>query len=529
MGQEGDGAASWWSAAFTQELSESLSAFDDIDDPGFRGLVLKGLGGRLGFPGPFPAKHHDYSRDHVRAIVYACRDYNPQATAVAQLVAAMQDLRPEVRALDRLERCLHAINGTAASYPGAGPIIAVSQDNSLSPDVQDAYRQKLSCGPATIDTPVRWTLDELSRLRQEVVKSGLGPSKQEDALTALCEAVRAKQVFLALGGGGLELGHLQVTYRREISAWPDGLSADALLVEAASVTITEGTSRAWPLGALARFLVGVAAALETPPQENDLMARWIGSPGPQGAGAQRHYSERRDKPAWLLIDLGDEPRTGDVPWPTTVTWTRLTRDDLMVGEPIRCDATADDLRRALSDVLRLAPPARPLLVDLAVPRALMDVGIEHWPILKIDGKAEPLSADCHPRLRWSRRRRDPWLHNRLLDRVAQGSWEGNPKQWLRLDPRHACFLGGHDEQSRTDPLRVLLRDGYGFVIWFPAGLADPMVRQIARAVRKVPTLARGDTLPVHLPPFSENHPAIIWDDPRGRAEFRLPPLVVPEF
>jgi hypothetical protein len=200
----------------------------------------------------------------------------------------------------------------------------------------------------------------------------------------------------------------------------------------------------------------------------------------------------------------------------------------MTGEPVPCEATPDGLRRALMDILRLVPPARPLLVDLAVPRALMDEGIEHWPILEVDGAREPLSPECRPRLRWSRRRRDIRLHNRLLDRIERASWDGGARHWLRNDPRRACFLGGRDLQSREDQLRGLLREGCGFVIWFPSGMPASAVRQITRAVRKVPVSARRGVLPDQLPDFNEDHLVIIWDDPQGRGKFRLPPLVVPE-
>lgn len=400
----------------------------------------------------------------------------------------------------------------------------------LSADVREAYRLALSTALAPPDLPVSWTLDELSELRRKVEADSRGVSRAADTLTALCEALMAKPVFLEIGGIELELAQLQVIYRREIGAWPDGNSADALLAEAASVGITERrrSAPAGPLGPLARFLTGVAAGLRVAPQNSDVMARWIGSAGHQLADAQAHYRRRQDDSAWLVIDLGDEPRHGAAAWPTMVTWTFLAKDDEVTGEPVRCEPTADGLRKALTEILRVVPPARPLLVDLAVPRGLMDAGIERWPVLDVDGCLEPLSTECRPRLRWSRRRRDPRLHNRLLDRIEQASWRGDARHWLRNDPRRACFLGGRDVRSREDLLRVLLREGCGFAIWFPSGLPDSAVRQIAVAVRKVPVTARRSVLPDQLPDFEEGRPAIIWDDPQGRGAFRLPPLVIPE-
>jgi hypothetical protein len=103
------------------------------------------------------------------------------------------------------------------------------------------------------DLPASWTLDELSELRRKLEVNGQGISMVTDTLTALCGALAAKRVFLAVGGSRLELGQLQVTYRHEIGAWPDGNSADALLVEAASAGIVERRrpSAVGPLGALA--------------------------------------------------------------------------------------------------------------------------------------------------------------------------------------------------------------------------------------------------------------------------------------
>jgi hypothetical protein len=295
---------------------------------------------------------------------------------------------------------------------------------TLSQDVREAYGLMLSTALVSPDLPVSWTLDELSELRRKVEADGRSVSKEADTLTALCQALAAKPVFLAVGGSRLGLGQLQVIYRREIGAWPGGNSADALLAEAASAGIAERRRLATmgPLGALARFVVGVAAALKVPPQDSDLMTQWIGILGHQLADAQAHYSQRQDDSAWLVIDLGDEPRHGAAPWPTVVTWTLMAGDDEMArdpvaGDPVRCEPTADGLRQALIDVLRLAPPARPLLVDLVVPRALMDAGIEHWPILEVDGAVEPLSAECRPRLRWSRRRRDVRLHTNQKSRL----------------------------------------------------------------------------------------------------------------
>jgi len=202
---------------------------------------------------------------------------------------------------------------------------------ALSPDVQDAYRRAFTDAPVSITPPVSWTLTELSGLRREVAAATQGASEVADTLTALCEALEAKPVFSTIGGRSLELDQLQVTYRREIEVWPGGGSADALLVEAASAGIVERRDKPGrPLGSLARFVVGIAARLGVAPDENDSLREWIGSLGHQLADAQQHYLERREDPAWLLIDLGDEPLPGKAFWPTKVMWTRVAPDGLLV-------------------------------------------------------------------------------------------------------------------------------------------------------------------------------------------------------
>jgi Trypsin-like peptidase domain len=443
-------------------------------------------------------------------------------TALDRLPHALRRRFCELLGIDDLAH-LAVLAGDRDGRPAGAPA------RSFSPDVREAYGLVLGTVLASPDLPTSWNLDELAELRQKIHAGGRGISKEADTLTALCQALVAKPVFLALGGSRLELGQLQVIYRREIGAWPGGRSADALLAEAASAGIAEGRRHraVGPLSALARFVIGVAAALNVPPH-GDLVTEWIESMGHQPADAQAHYGQRHDDSAWLVIDLGDEPRQDAAIWPTTVNWTLLAGNEEMSGDPLPCEPTAEGLRLALTEILRLTPPAYPLLVDLVMPRALMEAGIEHWPILEVDGTAEPLSAECHPRLRWSRRRRDVRLHNRLLDRTRQASWMGEAKHWLSHDPRRACFLGGRDAHSPDDPLRVVLREGCGFVIWFPSGIQALGVSQMTKAIRAVPVSARRSVLPDQLPDFKENRPAVIWDDPQGRGRFQLPPFVVPE-
>jgi hypothetical protein len=160
----------------------------------------------------------------------------------------------------------------------------------------------------------------------------------------------------------------------------------------------------------------------------------------------------------------------------------------------------------------------------------MDKGIGYWPVVDVDGELEPLRADSRPRLRWSRRWRDPTLHAILADRTDRASWDGEVSQWLRdADVSQAIFLGGPEPHAGgEDFLRRLLREGHGFVIWFSAGLPENAVPAIKAALHNMPSEARRLSVPDHLPDFAGNGPAVIWDDPVGRTPFKLPPPVVPQ-
>lgn len=57
-----------------------------------------------------------------------------------------------------------------------------------------------------------------------------------------------------------------------------------------------------------------------------------------------------------------------------------------------------------------------LLVDLALPAALLEAGIEHWPLLP-----ESLSDRRQARLRWSQRLHDLYQRGRCSDRTAQSN------------------------------------------------------------------------------------------------------------
>jgi hypothetical protein len=99
--------------------------------------------------------------------------------------------------------------------------------------------------------------------------------------------------------------------------------------------------------------------------------------------------------------------------------------------------------------------------------------------------------------------------------------ESRLRQWIRRDVGHAWLIGGQPFAGQSSPLRLLLKEGYGFLIWFPRGGDARHRRVISRVVARIPVAARRAVIPDELPGLPIK-PVIIWDDPRGRGDFELP-------
>jgi hypothetical protein len=409
------------------------------------------------------------------------------------------------------------------------PVASAVAEPSLSPDAMEQY--SVAFAAAGITPPVHWTASALSRIA--VPDSA---SRVRELISALRRAVRAKPVLADLGVDRLGLAQLQVIYRREVGAWPGDGSADALLVQAAEVEESERrTGRTGVLGALARFVTGVAAALTVPPTQHPGLAAWIGSLGYQVADAEWRYQDQLGARAWLLLDLGAEPRFGaTAPWPNRITWTHITRHagttTKLTGEQSAAP-TRDGLSDALVAIFAALPPTHQLLVDLAIPAALLDAGIEHWPLFP-----DSLADRHQARLRWSQRLHDLYLRSKCVERTARSTWTTMPRalteavltddarlqRWIRDDTVHAWLIGRKPPAARSDPLRALLKAGYGFLVWFPATAHPRSSGLITRAVKRIPVAARRTVIPDEVLGLPGGH-LVIWDDPRGRGdEFTLP-------
>ncbi|WP_239341572.1 TIR domain-containing protein [Frankia sp. CiP3] len=475
--------------------------------------------------------------------------HNPQESRRGQPPASA-DLE-----LDRVVADEYTASAAAthrARLPGRHPVMGTTSARLVQPgspefvpEVRSRYGDLLGgmvARGALSSLPVCWDraglADLLGALEYHRLHGAVVDAQMLQALdvaAALCDAIGAKPVLTALEADRVTLGRLQQIYRGEVGMWPDGGSSDALLVEAAAAAIAErrrpGTVS---LNALARFVLGIAYDRRAS-VDSAVLSEWLQSIGHQLADAQDHI-DKRAKQAWLLVDLGDEPPRGSL-WPRRISVIAHTEDDTFRDEEV-CTPSKQGLQDALRRLFgRVALLHGNVLVDLSAPRGLLDRGIEHWPLVELDGEYEALSARCRPRLRWSKRLRDQRLRVLLEQRARGADWTADPavvpamagrqnlEQWLRGCMRQPYLVAGRDGKASVDTLRIMLREGCAFVVWFPNGTDATAVEKTTAAATDVPAPARRAVLPDRLQDLDIKHFTIIWDDPGGREKFALPRVV----
>ncbi|WP_189329828.1 trypsin-like peptidase domain-containing protein [Actinoplanes ianthinogenes] len=412
-----------------------------------------------------------------------------------------------------------------------------TSEEELTTEAMKSLQPKLGASGAI---PTRWTPSAIEKSLEHVISSPSADPRVVDGLRIAKAAARAKAVFVALGGREVEIGRLQGIYRREVGAWPSGGTADALLVEAADATLYEQRNGGHsPLSALARFLVAIATDQGVSTAENRELLDWLAACGHQAGDAHRYQAAHTDG-GWLVVDLGDEPGPAAPPYPAQIRWTMVTGNEVM-SRSVEAGATREGLLRALRQVFKEIPPTYPLIVDLAVPCALLTERIEYWPVREVDGELEAIAEECQPRFRWSSRRRPGPLHGRVVDRIRNANWDHLPdplpvdlledetrlSAWAKADGTGAWIIAGLPAASSVRPLRWLLRAGHGFVVWLPGSGRDEDSLAVRLAAERLPSAARRYQLPDELPTL-DDPPIVIWDDPRGRGGFALPPPMAAE-
>jgi hypothetical protein len=202
-------------------------------------------------------------------------------------------------------------------------------------------------------------------------------------------------------------------------------------------------------------------------------------------------------------------------------------------------------------------PAGDVFVDLCLPRPWLDAGVvEALPVVDFGELLEPESlsesGNYEPRLRWALPRNLPKLMDRLMDRFAGTDWQADPadippdviadkkrlQDWLKEleyarqdgQPYPPFFTGGASGVQGHDPLGELLKQGYGFAVWFGADADATTVLEAGRNLRDSlaemadqPESVRRDHIARLLSrKLRRLQPTIIWSDPIGREGFPMP-------
>lgn len=430
--------------------------------------------------------------------------------------------------------------------------------HKLTPDVCERYRPQLVAAirNSDVDVGFAWGDHEEMSYLKDVLNAKLFDGndqalrKPAELATALVDALDAKDALDGIEVADVALGRLQRLYYQEIGDWPrHGTSYDAMLVEAALVSISRRRrNQGDSLSPLARFLLTVVAECEPRAALNrHAIINWLQKTGHQLADARAHLDLRSTRSvSWLLIDLGPESPTESLAenrksWPSLLdlSATLFTQGADTVSVDHTDDAyeqTEAGLLKWLQGILRRAHEfcgsEGDLVVDIAAPHSLLEMGIERWCLIDIDGKYEPLTDHCQPRLRWSQRHRVDALRRAALRRAEQLIWANDPaflppeasdsnralKDWLFNVRQQPWLLCGQPTISSKDVLKTLLREGCPYIVWHRNQVSVAQTDRLTSAASCVPPAARQSALPetIRRESPSASPPVIVWDDPMGR-------------
>ena len=437
------------------------------------------------------------------------------------------------------------------SVLSAAPLAAFGE-TELSDAVRARYQDALV--KAGLQPPDRWSPGAVARLQHEHRQRVPGSSSTGDLLDALHVAAEAKPVLARLDGHDIGGRKLQALYHRHVGGgWPEVIGGDELLVLAASTGIAErrGLGAQEPLMPLARFMLGVAgyrrapvgASLDDP--ELKFLADWItGSLELNRADADAYLASEIGGQTWAIIELEDDDST-EPTWPDRLVVGSID-DHGRPGESfnVACaEKSAVGLRDALrTAITRVGGGDGNLCVDLLMPAHLLTAGVEHYEVVDVDGTYEPMIKDLEPRLGWRRHRYEGVLRKRLTKRFALQDWalaaeviprdirgdQDRFKSWLQSCEARSgyppYFSGIAPADNGYDPLRALLREGYGFFAWFCHGTAETVTEHAVSLANPVNPAMRRNALPDILSRGLASHrAAIIWSDPGGRPDFPVPP------
>ena len=366
---------------------------------------------------------------------------------------------------------------------------------------------------------------------------------------------------------------LQYVYEDHVGIAPDSATLDGMLYQAAGAGMTEENDAvngrrqpgAEAVTALGRFMLGIAdrwkarrkpaATMEL--SELDLIAlkswitRHLGHEPPE----IENYLSRIRRRTWVLIEFvswelsAEMPAPGKRELPTAILIQRVSDSGEVrwKRQNLQKLTSERDVERELRDLIdSWLPRGDSVIVDLFLPRDWLDAGVEHWKLIKVDGIYQSLHRKHDARVRWAKHRNDPDLAELLRTRFKCMDWTDDPgdipaeitgdpaklQQWLEdrdpgifedtQDPPY--YIGSSHGAVGHDPLRSLLREGYGFIAWFTGEATEAIRTQAARVADglRLP-LDRKDRLPRRLTASLREHRlVVIWSDPDGRRGFDMP-------
>ncbi|MFC0041326.1 hypothetical protein [Actinomadura rayongensis] len=383
--------------------------------------------------------------------------------------------------------------------------------------------------------PERWNAWHITRALMRPEAGG------EIARASLLAALNAKAALRAAGVERLDAERLRTVYLWTVGRDPEYTSADVLLVEAASVDV----DREIPL-ALVHFVLGVAAENGTGVQD-PAIGDWADRIGFLRADAEtfarKYAAELADTPHWALIDFDEESNRPDGELDWTSRTLSVTVEPAVGDVPSRRYTSEEDLADAFAELvadLRRKVAKNRLVVDLVLPRKLLDRRVEHWKVIASWPEKLPVSALHEPRLRW-------WYHLRTeVGREVQRERErqvGEQAPLLAVPAEHAaddgalqtwlyreeatrapCLVGGTAGDG-CDPLTRILGRGHGHVLWYAddEGASAARVTEMSVRWKRHAALGRDDGLPERLVAFlaPAEKPSVIWNNLNGRGGVRM--------
>jgi hypothetical protein len=166
--------------------------------------------------------------------------------------------------------------------------------------------------------------------------------------------------------------------------------------------------------------------------------------------------------------------------------------------------------------------------------------VERWPLIRSYGPDQSLSDRHQPRLRWSGRSRD--VEALWRRRASAADWAARPihleataddpdctaiVRRLRAEPRVPYLIGRQPrDEASIDPLLAALHEGCPFIVWFNSDANGDLLTKVTGKVRFVRVDRRRHLLPDRVAHIAPAPPALIWDDPDGRAGYKLPRAAV---